>query len=77
MYRYDVPRKNTARRDVNPMKEDLYNRIVDYIVSNQEKFYRLAYSYVHNQEDAMDIVQNAVSYTHLDVYKRQSNGIPA
>ena len=42
------------------MKEDLYNRIVDYIVSNQEKFYRLAYSYVHNQEDAMDIVQNAV-----------------
>ena len=42
------------------MNQDLYNRIVDYIVSNQEKFYRLAYSYVHNQEDAMDIVQSAV-----------------
>ena len=42
------------------MTQDLYNRIVDYIVSNQEKFYRLAYSYVHNQEDAMDIVQSAV-----------------
>ena len=42
------------------MTQDLYNRIVDYIVSNQEKFYRLSYSYVHNQEDAMDIVQSAV-----------------
>ena len=42
------------------MNQDLYNRIVDYIVCNQEKFYRLAYSYVHNQEDAMDIVQSAV-----------------
>ena len=63
MYRYDIPGNYTARRDANPMNEDLYNRIVDYIVSNQEKFYRLAYSYVHNQEDAMDIVP--VSYTHL------------
>ena len=72
MYRYDVPRNNTARRDVNPMKEDLYNRIVDYIVSNQEKFYRLAYSYVHNQEDAMDIVQNAVCKA-LDHYEAIRN----
>ena len=43
MYRYDIPGNYTARRDANPMNEDLYNRIVDYIVSNQEKFYRLAY----------------------------------
>ena len=54
------------------MKEDLYNRIVDYIVSNQEKFYRLAYSYVHNQEDAMDIVQNAVCKA-LDHYEAIRN----
>ncbi|MCD7992429.1 MAG: sigma-70 family RNA polymerase sigma factor [Clostridia bacterium] len=58
------------------MNEDLYNRIVDYIVSNQEKFYRLAYTYVHNQEDAMDIVQNAV-YKALDHYEaiRNENAI--
>ena len=42
------------------MRQDLYDRIVDYIVENQDKFYRLAYSYVHNKEDALDIVQSAV-----------------
>lgn len=72
MYRYDIPGNYTARRDANPMNEDLYNRIVDYIVSNQEKFYRLAYSYVHNQEDAMDIVQNAVCKA-LDHYEAIRN----
>lgn len=72
MYRYDIPGNYTARRDANPMNEDLYNRIVDYIVSNQEKFYRLAYSYVHNQEDAMDIVQNAVCKA-LDHYESIRN----
>lgn len=54
------------------MKQDLYDRIVDYIISNQEKFYRLAYSYVHNQEDALDIVQNAVCKA-LDRYESLRN----
>ncbi len=38
----------------------LYDCLVDYIIENQDKFYRLAYSYVRNQDDAMDAVQNAV-----------------
>lgn len=38
----------------------MYEKIVNYIVENQDKFYRLAYSYAGNQEDALDIVQNAV-----------------
>ena len=42
------------------MKQDLYDYIVAYIVENQNKFYRLAYSYVRNREDALDVVQNAV-----------------
>lgn len=42
------------------MKEDFYRKIVDYIIENQNKFYRLAYSYVRNQEDALDVVQNSV-----------------
>ena len=42
------------------MKRDLYDYIVAYIVENQNKFYRLAYSYVRNREDALDVVQNAV-----------------
>lgn len=42
------------------MKPDLYKNVVTYITENQNKFYRLAYSYVHNREDALDIVQNTV-----------------
>lgn len=42
------------------MKQDLYDYIVAYIVENQNKFYRLAYSYVRNREDALDVVQNTV-----------------
>lgn len=42
------------------MLRDNYDRVVEYIVENQEKFYRLAFSYVKNQEDALDVVQNAI-----------------
>ena len=42
------------------MKQDLYDYIVAYIVENQNKIYRLAYSYVRNREDALDVVQNTV-----------------
>lgn len=31
-----------------------------YILDNQEMFYRLAYSYVRNQQDALDIVQESI-----------------
>ena len=39
------------------MKQELYRKLVAYIVENQDKFYRLAFSYVHQEADAMDIVQ--------------------
>lgn len=42
------------------MKQTLYDRLVAYIIENQDKFYRLAFSYVKNQEDALDVVQSAV-----------------
>ena len=32
----------------------------EYVIENQNKFYRLAYSYVGNREAAQDIVQNAI-----------------
>lgn len=34
--------------------------IINYILINKEKHYRLAYSYVKNKEDALDIVQDAI-----------------
>ena len=42
------------------MKQDLYEKLTAYIIENQNQFYRLAYSYVQNQEDTLDAVQNAV-----------------
>lgn len=42
------------------MKQNLYDKIVNYIIENQDKFYRLAFSYVRNQEDALDVVQSAI-----------------
>lgn len=43
------------------MAENRYDQIVEYILANQEKFYRLAYSYIKNPDGAMDAVQNAIS----------------
>lgn len=42
------------------MKKDNYDILADYITDNQDKFYRLAFTYVHQKEAALDIVQNAV-----------------
>ncbi len=55
------------------MKQDLYNKLVTYIIENQDKFYRLAFSYVKNQDDALDVVQNAVckALTHYKDLKNE------
>lgn len=42
------------------MKQILYERLIQYILENQDRFYRVAYSYTKHQEDALDAVQNAV-----------------
>lgn len=42
------------------MKQILYERLIQYILENQDRFYRLAYSYTRHQEDALDVVQSAV-----------------
>ena len=42
------------------MKQDIYDLTVAYILENQEKCYRLAYSYVQDKDSALDVVQNAI-----------------
>ena len=42
------------------IKNKNYDIISDFITSNRESAYRQAYSYVHNKEDALDIVQAAI-----------------
>lgn len=54
------------------MRQKLYDKIVRHIIDDQEKFYRLAFSYVRNQEDALDVVQNAI-YKALDNYESVKN----
>lgn len=56
---YKIEREKQRREEIR-MKKDLYDHITAYIVENQNKFYRLAYSYVQNREDALDAVKNAV-----------------
>ncbi|GIO27951.1 RNA polymerase sigma factor SigV [Ornithinibacillus bavariensis] len=34
--------------------------IAEYVMQNKESFYRLAYSYVQNRDDALDIVQDSI-----------------
>ena len=34
--------------------------LIQYIEDNKEKHYRMAYSYVQNQEDALDVIQDTI-----------------
>lgn len=52
-------------------KNESYDAITIFITENQEKIYRLAYSYVKSKDTALDIVQEAIykglkSYYTLD-----------
>lgn len=42
------------------LEENVYTQITSYITQNQDKFYRLAYSYTKNRDASLDIVQNAI-----------------
>lgn len=54
------------------MKQILYERLIQYIVENQDRFYRVAYSYTRHQEDALDAVQSAVCKA-LEAHKNIKN----
>lgn len=41
-------------------KKDAHSLFVSCITDHKEDFYRLAFSYVKNQEDALDIVQESI-----------------
>ncbi|HYF82309.1 MAG TPA: sigma-70 family RNA polymerase sigma factor [Clostridia bacterium] len=42
------------------MKNRMYTILENYILQNKESHYRLAYSYVKNKDDALDIVQESI-----------------
>jgi RNA polymerase sigma-70 factor (ECF subfamily) len=41
-------------------RSQVEKQVADHIVENQERYYRLAYSYVRNVDDALDIVQESI-----------------
>lgn len=40
--------------------------LIEYLEENQERFYRIAFSYVKNRETAMDLVQDAIVKAFLN-----------
>lgn len=42
------------------MRVNREQQLIDFLVEDQARFYRLAYSYLKNREDALDAVQTAV-----------------
>lgn len=53
------------------ISSNLEKQLENYVVENKEKHYRIAYSYVKNVDDALDIVQEAIfkSIVSLDNLK--------
>lgn len=43
-----------------PVKPTLREEFEEYILSDQDRFYRLAFSYVKNSDTAMDVVQESI-----------------
>lgn len=42
------------------MEEKLSQLVADQIITHQQMYYRLAYSYVRNEADALDILQDSI-----------------
>ncbi|WP_088808728.1 MULTISPECIES: RNA polymerase sigma factor [Listeria] len=49
------------------MKEEIRHHFVECITVYQADFYRLAYSYVKNEADALDIIQDAIQKALLNL----------
>jgi RNA polymerase sigma-70 factor (ECF subfamily) len=55
-------------------KSSLKEQIAEYVVKYKDNHYRLAYSYVKNADDALDIVQESIykAISYMDTLKDPS-----
>ena len=44
-------------------------KLIEYIKENQEKLYRIAYTYTKNQEKALDVVQESIEKALKNIYQ--------
>lgn len=49
--------------------QDVKEILIEYIKDNQEKLYRIAFSYSKNEEAALDIVQEAITKALKNINK--------
>lgn len=49
--------------------QDVKEMLIDYVKKNQEKLYRIAFSYSKNEETALDIVQEAITRALKNINK--------
>lgn len=56
-------------------KNKNYNQLVNYITDNQNSLYRFAYTYVKNQQEALDIVQESIykALSSINTLKKSEN----
>lgn len=56
-------------------KNSNYNELVKYITNNQDSLYRFAYTYVKNQQEALDIVQESIykALSSINTLKKSKN----
>lgn len=55
-------------------KRKMEKELTVFIVDNKESFYRLAYTYVKNKEDALDVVQDSIHKALLNIGKLEDRG---
>lgn len=51
------------------MAQVAQEKLIEYIKENQEKLYRIAYTYTKNQEKALDVVQEAITKSLENINK--------
>lgn len=59
-------------KKIKKFQEDVFT---EFIRENKESFYRLAFSYVKNQEDALDIVQDSIHKAILSYHTLQDEKV--
>lgn len=57
------------RKNKGTMDAASEQRFLDLIAANQDKMYRIAFSYVKNKEDALDVVQESVYKGYISYHK--------
>ncbi|OWZ85030.1 RNA polymerase subunit sigma-70 [Natranaerobius trueperi] len=54
-------------------KKNLQKELENYLINNREAHYRLAYSYLKNKEDALDVLQESTYKAFRTLEKQNSN----